>query len=72
MNTTDTAANSNTLQKRFFAEPRAVLSKDGQYLTLVLPNGAVIRKHRNYFLHLLGVTYQRKNPTRSESAATTN
>ena len=40
--------NTQTKTQGFFAEPRAYLSKDGEYLTLVLPGNMLIRKHVNF------------------------
>ena len=56
----------------FFAQPRAYLSKDGEYLTLVLPGGMLVRKHRNFFLHILGVPYQKKVATEPQSHEAAN
>ena len=41
----------------FYAQPRAYLSKDGQYLTLVLPGDMRIRKSVNWFKKILGVPF---------------
>lgn len=53
----------------FFAQPRAFLSKDGEYLTLTLPGGMLVRKHRNFFLHVLGVPYERKSASKAVAQA---
>ena len=42
-----------------FIQPRCYLSKDGKYLTLVLPGNLIVRKHVNYFKQILGVPYER-------------
>ena len=43
-----------------YIQPRAYLSKDGEYLTLVLPGNMVVRKHVNYFKAILGVEFNPK------------
>ena len=40
---------TTNVSQGFFAEPRAFLSNDGQYLTLVLPGNMRVRKHVNFF-----------------------
>ena len=49
----------------FFAQPRAFLSKDGEYLTLVLPGNMLVRKHVNFYKKLLGVAFIPKTPEAS-------
>ena len=44
----------------FFAQPKAYLSKDGEYLTLVLPGNMLVRKHVNWIKAILGVPYTPK------------
>lgn len=43
-----------------FADPRAYLSKDGEYLTLVLPGNLLIRKHTNFYKRILGIPFTPK------------
>ena len=43
-----------------FADPRAYLSKDREYLTLVLPNNVLIRKHVNYFKAIMEIPFTSK------------
>ena len=60
---TETQTQTTTQQPRgqgFFAQPRAYLSKDGEYLTLVLPGNMIVRKHVNFFKAILGVPFTRK------------
>lgn len=57
--------NSSPVQG-FYAQPRAYLSKDGEYLTLVLPGNMIIRKHVNFFKAILGVPYVRKTKSAGE------
>ena len=46
--------------QRFFANPRAYLSKDSEYLTLVLPGNLLIRKHINFYKRILGIPFTPK------------
>ena len=41
----------------FIADLRAYLSADGEYLNLVLPGNMRVRKHKNFFLSILGVPF---------------
>lgn len=53
----DNQAQANNQNQGFFAQPRAFLSKDGEYLTLVLPGNMLVRKHVNFYKKLLGVRF---------------
>lgn len=55
----------NTQNQGFYAQPRAFLSKDGEYLTLVLPGNMYVRKHVNYFKSLLGIPFTPKSKVES-------
>lgn len=44
----------------FYAEPRFFLSRDGEYLTIVLPGNMFVRKHINFYKKLLGVPFTPK------------
>jgi hypothetical protein len=48
-NANETQVKSNSQNQGFFAQPRAYLSKDGEYLTLVLPGNMIVRKHVNFY-----------------------
>ena len=50
----------NQRNQRFFADPKAYLSKDGEYLSLVLPGNLVVRKHVNYFKSVMGLPFTPK------------
>ena len=43
-----------------FADPKAYLSKDSEYLTLVLPGNLLIRKHVNFFKSVMGLPFTPK------------
>ncbi len=59
--------NSNNAQTQGFQAPiRAYLSKDGQYLTHVLPGGMRITKHVNFYKAILGVTFTPKTKSAGE------
>ena len=51
--------NTQTTTQDTFVQPRCYLSRDGNYLILVLPGNQVIRKHVNYFKQILQVPYER-------------
>jgi hypothetical protein len=53
----------------FLSEVRGYISKDGEYLTLVLPGNMRVRKHRNWFLSMLGVPFVPKAAARTEAQA---
>ena len=57
--------NSNNAQTQGFQAPiRAYLSKDGQYLTHVLPGGMRITKHVNFYKLNRPISYLRaSNPS---------
>ena len=60
--TQDNAVQSTTQPLQgFIAEPRAYMSKDGQYLTLVLPGNMRVRKHRHWFMSILGLEFEAKS-----------
>ena len=44
----------------FYAQPRAYLSRDKQYLTLVLPGNMLVRKHVNFFKAVMGLPFERQ------------
>lgn len=51
----------DTNQKQgFFAEPRIILSKDGQYILHFLPGNMIVRKHVNLYKKILGVAFEPK------------
>lgn len=52
--------NSENVIRPTFEEPKVRLSKDGQYLTLILPNSVRVRKHVNYFKAILGISFVAK------------
>ena len=65
------AQNSNSAPAQgFYAQPRAYLSKDGEYLTLVLPGNMIVRKHVNFFKAILGVPYTAKTKSAGEGGET--
>lgn len=43
-----------------FIEPRAFLSRDGEYVTLVLPGNLLIRKHVHFFKKVMGIPFTPK------------
>lgn len=59
METKQKSAQSKNNQ-RFFADPKAYLSKDGQYLSLVLPGNLIVRKHVNFFKAVMGLPFTPK------------
>jgi hypothetical protein len=54
-------SNGQNQSQGFFAQPRAYLSKDGEYLTLVLPGNMIVRKHVNYFKAVMGLPFSPKS-----------
>ena len=52
----------------FFADPRAYLSRDGEYLTIVLPGNMRVRKHRNWWLAILKVPFMPKMNSATEAS----
>lgn len=63
-------ANQSQTQKpsrAYYVEPRAFLSRDGQYLTLVLPGNLLVRKHVNFFKKMMGIPFSPKNVTSPSS-----
>jgi hypothetical protein len=59
METTQKSSQSKKTQ-RFFADPKAYLSKDGEYLSLVLPGNLIVRKHVNFFKSVMGIPFTPK------------
>jgi len=59
-NKNDIQSQGNNQNQGFFAQPRAFLSRDGEYLTLVLPGNMLVRKHVNFYKKLLGVPFTPK------------
>jgi len=53
----------------FLSDIRAYVSSDGEYLTLVLPGNMRVRKHRNFYLALLGVAFVPKAAQRAAADA---
>lgn len=49
-----------------YAQPRVYLSRDGEYLVMVLPGNMLVRKHVNYFKQILGIPYDRKRVPEKE------
>jgi len=45
--------------KAYFVEPKTYLSKDGKYISLVLPGNLIVRKSCNYFKAVMGLPYQK-------------
>jgi hypothetical protein len=42
-----------------FVEPKVYLSKDRNYITLVLPGNILVRKPCNYFKAIMGLPWER-------------
>ena len=59
----ETNTNTNQSQvrqsKAYFVEPKTYLSKDGKYLTLVLPGNLIVRKPCNFFKAVMGLPWER-------------
>lgn len=49
----------------FYIQPKAFLSKDGEYLTLILPGNIIVRKHVNYFKAIFGIDFTPKGNAKS-------
>ncbi len=64
--TTNATENQN-IQSRTYVEPKVFLSRNGEYLTMLLPGNLVIRKHVNYFKRLLNVAYEPKTKPQTMS-----
>ena len=43
-----------------YTEPKVFLTKDSEYLIHLLPGNVLIRKHRNFYLKVLGLKFQPK------------
>lgn len=50
-----------------FVQPRTYLSKDREYLTLVLPGNVIVRKHVNFFKAAMGLAFEKKVPVAKAS-----
>ena len=48
-----------TDKKVTFVEPKVYLSKDRNYITLVLPGDIIVRKPCNYFKAVMGLSFER-------------
>lgn len=59
-NNNDIQTQGNNQNQGFIADVRAYLSKDGEYLTLVLPGNMRVRKHVNFLKKILGVPFTPK------------
>lgn len=76
MKTTPTSASRDgeprqvQLVQGFVGEVRGYLTRDGEYLTIVLPGVGRVTKHRNWFLALLGLPFtpKRAKPDGSSGA----
>lgn len=68
-NKTETQAGLNSPKNNqgFFVQPRAYLSNDGEYLTLVLPGNILVRKHVNFFKSVMGIPFTRKTQPSTEA-----
>jgi hypothetical protein len=64
--------NNQTTREGFYVEPRAYLSRDGEYLTLVLPGNIIVRKHVNYYKQILGIVYTPKSKPQQEEPGRVN
>ena len=53
-------ANKAAQANSFYIQPKCYLSKDGEYLNMLLPGNMVVRKHVNYFKQIFGVVYTPK------------
>lgn len=51
--------NQQNQTKGVFVEPKVYLSKDRNYITLVLPGNILLRKPCNYFKAVMGLPYER-------------
>lgn len=56
---TNTNQSQTSKSKAYFVEPRAYLSKDKKYLTLVLPGNLIIRKPCNFYKAVMGLPWER-------------
>ena len=68
---TNTTSNPRRQDRRFYAEPQAYISQDGEYLTLVLPGNLAVRKHVNFFKSVLGVPFIPKAKSRVQPQSST-
>lgn len=55
------ATNQEQKERPTYIEPKIFLSRDGEYLTILVPGNFIIRKHTNYFKKLLGVAFTPKS-----------
>jgi hypothetical protein len=58
-NQTETSQDQGKAQG-FYAQPQAYLSRDKQYLTLVLPRNMIVRKHVNFFKAVMDLPFERR------------
>lgn len=63
------AAQQGQPAQGFHSDVRAFLSRDGEYLTLVLPGNMRVTKHKNWYLSLLKQEWTPKAAQRSATAA---
>jgi hypothetical protein len=62
-------ANTETAQILTFVTPKNVcLSKDKNWLLIFLPDGQVIRKHKNFFKYVLSGKKRKKSATKAAAA----
>ena len=59
-NKSESQGQDNNKNQGFYAQPRAFLSKDGEYLTLALPGNMFVRKHVNFYKKILGQEFTPK------------
>jgi len=69
---TQDAAQQGQPAQGFLSDVRAFLSRDGEYLTLVLPGTMRVTKHRNWYLAILGQDYVPKARQPKQEAAAPN
>ena len=61
METNQTASSQDQGKMQgFYAQPRAYLSRDKQYLTLILPGNMLVRKHVNFFKAVMGLPFEKQ------------
>ena len=54
-----TNRNQSNQSKGVFVEPKVYLSKDRNYITIVLPGNLLVRKPCNYFKAIMGLPFER-------------
>lgn len=67
-NTNEIQAETKTQTKGNFVEPKVYLSKDGEFITLVLPGNQLVRKHVNYFKAIMKIPFIAKSQPEAQSA----